>query len=344
MSNKELIEVFIKLAEMSEKDAEKLTKKILDAYDTARARVIKALANFYTAFAEQQGLSLTDAKKLLTESELRQFRLTLAEYIKLAESEPLDRAKIKQLERNSAKVRIARLEALQTEIQANLDLLTATSTNLLTEGLAHIYNRRYYYTLFQLEKGYGVGYTFEGLNAEKVKAVLNRAWAADGKNYTERLLFSNQKLANILNQEITQALIQGENYQDAARRITERIDISQRAARRLVQTETAYIATSAQEQVFKELDIDKYQFIATLDLRTSAACRDMDGKVFKLSDMKAGTTAPPLHCNCRSCTAPYFAEFTPSERWARDQHGKRITVPADWTYSDWYKHIITSEN
>ena len=39
---------------------------------------------------------------------------------------------------------------------------------------------------------------------------------------------------------------------------------------------------------------------AHLDSRTSAICREMDGKYFKIAEKEIGVNAPPLHVNCRS--------------------------------------------
>jgi hypothetical protein len=41
---------------------------------------------------------------------------------------------------------------------------------------------------------------------------------------------------------------------------------------------------------------------AFLDNRTSAICREMDGKYFKITEKKIGVNAPPLHPSCRSTT------------------------------------------
>ena len=60
-------------------------------------------------------------------------------------------------------------------------------------------------------------------------------------------------------------------------------------------TESAAIATEAEKACYKELDVDEYKIIATLDKRTSQICREMDGKHFPVSEMKAGVTAPPFH-------------------------------------------------
>ena len=92
---------------------------------------------------------------------------------------------------------------------------------------------------------------------------------------------------------------------------------------------------------YKELDIDKYEFVATLDTHTSAICQKMDGKIFETLKAVAGVNLPAMHPNCRSTTIPYFGEDNvPSIRFARDKDGKRITVPASMKYPEWHKKYI----
>lgn len=70
----------------------------------------------------------------------------------------------------------------------------------------------------------------------------------------------------------------------------------------------------------------------------------MDGKIFKLSDMKIGTNAPPLHPHCRSCTAPYFEDAEDLERTARSEEGKTYKVLADMSYKEWKEKYVPNSS
>ena len=93
----------------------------------------------------------------------------------------------------------------------------------------------------------------------------------------------------------------------------------------------------------EEFDVEEYQFVATLDMRTSQICRDMDKKVFRMKEFAPGTTAPPLHCHCRSHISPYFADAAVSERVARGKDGKTYFVPSNMSYSDWERGYVKKE-
>jgi hypothetical protein len=55
---------------------------------------------------------------------------------------------------------------------------------------------------------------------------------------------------------------------------------------------------------------------------------------------------PPLHPNCRSTTAAYFAEADRSamERRARDPEGEGYYVPADMSYKEWEEKYVLKKN
>ena len=88
----------------------------------------------------------------------------------------------------------------------------------------------------------------------------------------------------------------------------------------------------------KEAGMKYYRFSATLDRRTSATCREHDGHVYPIGEYQPGSTAPPLHPNCRSTIAGSL--YGPDQkktgtRIARNDKGKTYYVPAELQYVDW---------
>ena len=69
-------------------------------------------------------------------------------------------------------------------------------------------------------------------------------------------------------------------------------------ARRLVRTELNYVQNRAALDSIKDAGMKYYRFVATLDRRTSAACRAHDGKIYPVDEGSPGTNMPPLHPHC----------------------------------------------
>jgi SPP1 gp7 family putative phage head morphogenesis protein len=103
----------------------------------------------------------------------------------------------------------------------------------------------------------------------------------------------------------------------------------------LIRTSINQVANAASQQVYEgNQDITKkYRYIATLDTRTSAICRALDGREFEYGK----GPMPPQHFNCRSTTVPvidYKALDIPPP-----PEGKRASmdgpVPGNETYGQW---------
>ena len=110
-------------------------------------------------------------------------------------------------------------------------------------------------------------------------------------------------------------------------------------------TEQAYFHSVAQQEAIKELDVEEFEVVATLDNITSEICQEMDGKHFPMKDYEPGVTAPPFHPWCRSVTVPYFDDDwgRSGERAARGEDGKTYYVPSDMTYPEWQKSFVDGD-
>lgn len=178
--------------------------------------------------------------------------------------------------------------------------------------------------------------------------MLNTSWANDGKNFSDRIWARKDKLLNSLDTDLRQGLITGKSPDKIAEEIAHKLDVSKSNAKRLVQTESAAIHSRARKAMYERMGVEKYEIVATLDLRTSDICREMDGKIFKTKDYEEGVTAPHFHVNCRTTTIPCFDDDIQDEiverRAARDMRtGKSTTVP-DMTYKTWFKRYVQPVN
>lgn len=316
-------------------------KNLERQYATAIQDIESQIAKWYQRFATENGITLAEANKLLTTQELDEFRWTVEEYIKYGQENAVSQAWYKQLKNASARVHVSRLDSLKLQLQAQAEALHGAQTELLETSLAEVYERGYYHTAFELQKGIGVGWTLHGLTDDTIKKVLARPWTLDAQTFSDRIWANKQALVNSVNMQLTQTIMRGAAPDKAIKAIADRFKVSRSQAGRLVMTETAAFANMARKDCFTDLGVKKYVIVETLDKETCSLCGSLDGKVYPMSEYKVGITAPPFHPWCRGTTAPYYEDMENlGDRFARDDEGKRYTVSKDMTYKEWERKFL----
>lgn len=304
------------------------------------------IEKWYMRFADNEGITLQEARKRLNARELEEFRWTVEEYIEKGKTLKYSDEFAQQLENASARVHINRLEALKLQLQQQIEELYGNMIDGLENHLQGTYEYGFYHTCFELEKGIGFGIEINRINPNKLKTIIAKPWTDDGSNFSERIWGKYRpQLVKTLHTELTQACIRGDNPKKVIDKIAKKFEATKRQAGNLVMTESAYFSSLATKDGYKEIGVEQYEVLATLDLHTSEICRDMDGKVFKLSEYEIGVTAPHFHCRCRSTTCPYFDdEFTIDEkRIARNEDGSQYLVSANMKYREWEKELVRGE-
>lgn len=313
-----------------------LEKQYRQAAKTTQQEVLV----LYNKLAANNGISMAEAKKLLTTNELKEFRWTVQEYIAKGKENAISEQWTKQLENASLRYRISRLEAMKIQMQHHAEVLMGNEADGMTKMLSNMYTEGYYRTGHMIQTGFGVGHSFAELDTRQVEKVIGKPWTADGKNFSERIWGNHRPaLVNDLHKGLTQNIIKGSSPDKLIEDISKSYDVAKNKAGTLVMTESSYFGNLSQQDCYAELDIEEQQFTATLDTKTSTICQDMDGKIIATEDVVIGENAPPLHPNCRSVMSPYF-DGNRTGRAARDADGNYITVPGDMTYEEWYDKYI----
>ena len=301
------------------------------------------IAAWYQRFASNNGVTLAEAKRMLNANELAELKWDVNQYIQYGQENAINGTWVKQLENASARFHISRLEALKLQTQQSIEVMFGNQLDSIDSTMRNVYKSGYYHTAYEIQKGVGVGWDFSALDDKQISKVINKPWAVDGKNFSERIWGNRQKLVNELNNTLTQNIILGKDPQKAIDEIARKMNTSKTNAGRLVMTEEAFFSSAAQKDCFTELDVEQFEIVATLDSHTSDICLEMDGKHFPMSQWEVGVTAPPFHVWCRSTTVPYFDdEFDAvGERAARDEEtGKTYFVPGNMTYKEWEKSFV----
>ena len=312
-------------------------------YKEAQKQIEGQIARWYQRFADNNGITLAQARQYLKGAALKEFQWDVQDYIKYGQDNALMGGWMKELENASAKYHISKLEALKIQTQQSLEVMFSKQMGTVTGAMGDIFESGYYHTAYELQKGFNIGWDIAGLDQSQIEKVLSKPWAVDGKNFSERIWTNKQKLISELHGELTQNIMLGADPQKAIDSLAKKMNTSKQNAGRLIMTEEAYFSSAAQRDCFNELDVEQYEIVATLDSHTSDICRSLDGKHFPMKDFQAGVTAPPFHVYCRSTTVPYFDEDFGDigERAARDEEtGKTYYIPDDMHYEDWKKTFV----
>lgn len=253
-------------------------ESIAKLYDAAQREIEKQLAVWYQRFADNNGITLQSAKKILTGRELKEFQWDVNEYIKRGEENAVNQQWMKELENASDRVHISRLEAIKVQIQHQVEVLYGNQLDQLDKMIHDTYTEGYYRTGFEIQKGIGLGWDFATLDQRLVDKVVNRPWAQDGVNFSDRVWKNKDALVRQLNTTLTQDIILGKDPQKTINEMSKRLQVSKSAAGRLVMTEEAAFASAARQECFKDLDVEQFEVVVTLDWITCETCQPMDGR------------------------------------------------------------------
>lgn len=332
----------LELEEILNKKGEDFYRELEKVYRNAIRETEKDVLKLYSKLATNNNISLSEAKKLLSADELKEFKWDVEQYIKYARDNELNGSWIKELENASLKVRISRLEAMKIALRNQVEILMNKEYNEFPIIMGDIYTEGYYRTIHMIQTGLGTGSSFALLDTNRIEKVLASAWVGE-KTFSQRIWGEHRvQLIEDLYKQLTQSVMRGEAPDRLINEITKKYNVSRGRAKTLVMTESAYFGNQAQQDCYKELDVEEQIFVATLDLKTSEICRENDGRIIKTTDIEVGVNAPPLHCNCRSVLAPYF-EGNIKRRFARGEDGKGYYIDEYMTYREWYKKYVENK-
>lgn len=317
-------------------------------FKAMQTNIQKETDAWFGRFADNNNMTIQEAKKLLKAEELEEFKWSVNEYIEYGRAHAGDPKWLKKLENASAKFHISRLEALSIHTQAQSEKAFGDYNESMDGHIKDVYTSGFYHTAYEVQKGVGVFHDIIGIDAKTLERVITKPWTPDGLNFSDRIWRSKAQLIDALQKEVMKSCIMGQSTYKGVNQLMsltnafeKNVKTARSQAARLIQTESAYFGALSRQDCFKSLDVEQFEVVATLDGRTSEICREMDGKHFPMNQYEIGVTAPPFHVNCRSTTCPYFDdEFTADEyRAERGQDGKTHLTMGNMTYNEWLERV-----
>ena len=312
------------------------------ALEKAKQNINKELSRIGTTYMKDNNLNYHDALKLLKGDDYKVWKKDLhdymSEYNKFLKTAPLEAKKLfLEIETLSARSRMSHLDSLRAQIDMELIKVSSDINETAKNTLTSIYRDTY----TEVTKDLGVNVI---VSPEKIKTVLDRPWS--GSNFSQRLWSNTDKLAQTVKQEIVNGMIQGINLKTMSKRVFERFETAKKNdVERLLRTEVNYTLNQATLDGYKEAGIEKYEFSATLDSRTSQVCSELHGEVFEIKKIAVGLNYPPMHPRCRSTTIPIvdyeaLGKSLSEKELKSQEESNIIEVEKDFTRED---RILSTE-
>ena len=333
--------------EAGEKSAFRMLVNSKNIYSDAAREIQKETEAFYARYADSNELTLSDVRKRLDKSQLAAAQEDIQRYYsEVRRVGGFGKGHDDYLRGLSARAYMSRLEELKMQMENTVQNLYREINKSFTDSLSDAWEDSYYQSNFTIQKGLGFFTPFTKPNTRMIETAVKQKWL--GENYSDRLWNHKEQLTNSLNTTFLRGVALGWNSNKIGRAMAN--DVMTKYDRstvgncvRLARTEFSKIANDATLDGYKEYGVVKqYKYLATLDIRTSEICGNLDGEVFDIEDAKAGLNYPPMHPNCRSTTIAYFPDdeaaalFDKATRAARDPiTGKLYYIPAGTNYKQW---------
>lgn len=242
---------FSDIENMNNKTAQNTFYAVEPSFDKAQAQIQSQIERWYARFATNNGITLQEARKWLTDSELKELKWDIDDYIKAGQENALDGRWMKELENASAKFHISRLEALKLRTQQSLEMAFGNERDSIDAMMRDVYQSGYYHSCFEVQRGFNIGWEIGQIDDKRLERIISKPWASDGKNFSDRVWEHKTQMVGELHQQMTRTLIQGkspdESIKSLEKYLSDRTKNAKYKAGRLVMTESAAMSSEAQK-------------------------------------------------------------------------------------------------
>lgn len=296
---------WLKRSEELDKVATKVEKEVMKElsalYRDAFRSIEKEVNDFMMKYAVDHKLDYATVTQMLTPIDLAEYNQKIEELYAMYRDTGSEYIKI-EIDRLNARAKITRLQALQDAINVELTKVTHEYQMTLEDTLIGLFTDQY------KEVSELLGIMAPVINREAIKTIIEYPYA--GKMFSDRIWDNKDALVKHIKQNLTAGIIRGDSIQKMSRQLKKDLNVLYYQAERLVRTETNYAMNQGHLKGYADSGVvEKYEFLAAIDSRTSKLCKNQNGKVYKLSDAVVGVNFPPLHPHCRSTVIPILEDW-----------------------------------
>lgn len=336
--------------ELVDEITEEELERLKDTLNNCQKDLTKEMQKIYAKYAKDNKVSYEDAIKYLTDDEREEFQRDLSFYLEKYHDSEYVKANKQYLHALSVRARVKRIEEIKAEIKKVSNTLHTALNTTSRQALSDVMQEVYMHTAYSYTNGGEIKVVTP--SAKQFDELMKKPWS--GSDYSDKIWDVTNGFEDKLSKIINAGMMQGKSYTEMAK------DLRQAAlgkdgtggtvyeCERLIRTEAAYIQGQANLKLYKEAGVEQYEFLATLDMKTSKVCQELDGKKFNLEDARVGVNYKPMHPHCRSTTIPVveWADEEPEEvRMMRDENGRNKIINK-MSYEEWlekYGHDVKKE-
>lgn len=322
--------------------------RLRKAYIKAIGEIEVDIRRIYNKLKKNGELNDKQVKELLNTELSKLERKSLKKLRDNTKDEKLRKFLTAKLDAPAYAARIARREVLKEtlidNINTSMNNLAVAENRIDKDLFIQNMNESYYTHMYEVQRGMQLGFDVGALGKDTIDEILKRPFV--GSNYSQRIWGNTAKLTEQLYETILSGFLNGKPLKKMINELTETMGVGESAARRLIKTESAYYTNMAAVEGYKECGIEKYRYFAKLDLKVSNICKELDGKIFPMSEAQAGVNLPPMHPWCRSSIGPVIDGGVAQRIGVRTRDvvtGQSHVIKGDITYKEWYDRFVVDK-
>ena len=288
----------LKHIEQSLKDDRKMKREMAKVYRNSAEDIQRQIDSEIMRFADKENVSMAKAKKIISKTDVEWYQDRAKRY---SEQNNFSPKANKEMRRFNVTMRTSRLELLQARINLDTVMLAWEEEQLTAKYITEEVIKEH------IRQAGILGMTVPSRSQLETLAKSVLLSDVSGATFSDRIWANQNELRNNINQTIERALIRGEHPRKSAasikRLVRDDYGKANRAADRILVTETSRAQIIAQRESYKDAGIDQYIYLA--EPSACDVCSELDDKVFKVKDMVIGVNAPFMHPWCKCSTAGY---------------------------------------
>jgi len=338
---------FIQINAATEKMTDEYLAGMADRYEELGKSIEYEIDKFVTRYSDESGLSEKEIDKMLSKGEQTSWSMTLKEFRQKA----IDGGYDKELNIEYYKSRISRLQKLKAQLAMEFAEFTNAEEGRLKSFLSDQYRESYLRNIYELTDRGAFVVPFDKYNSRALRLALSTPWKSS--NFKKRIWKAHLKvLPERLSRTLSYSVTHGWGIDRTVKEMMRGFKgVARNRVVTLVQTESAHIIETATLESYRQLGVEKYEWLATLESHTCReditingftykGCAGLDGLTFDVDS--ENPILPPVHPNCRCTTVPVIKGYRSSKRWMRDPETGKGEIIDNISFTEWSKKYMES--